>query len=186
MNFIELERKIEKATKKAFIEMFDKHKGGGIYGFSLYSDEGAMTVCPSTNTIDFLNKLDDEEKKELTYYKFEPAEWKYEMIGADEDFNEICKDLRIELEKNEYLDNDEYNEEWFLKFQKYLYQICINILKKLKDENFFRKITGKDIFLIFSVSEFEFESKKIESMITDLNDNEYRYEYLEWMKTWSE
>ena len=73
---------------------------------------------------------------------------------------------------------------WFLKFQKELYQTCINVLKKLKDEDFFKTITNKDIFLIFSVSEFG--NKKIESMITDLNDNEYRTEYLEWMKTWSE
>jgi len=186
MDFKKIEQRIEKATKKAFIEMFEKHKEEEIYSFSLYSDEGAMTVCPSTNTIDFLKNLNEKEKEELPYYKFEPAEWKYEMVGADEDFNEICKNLREELEKNEFLDNDEYNEKWFLKFQKDLYQTCINILKKLKKEDFFKKITGRDIFIIFSVSEFEFEKKKIESMITELNDNEYRIEYLEWMKTWSE
>jgi len=186
LNFIELENKIEKATKKAFIEMFEKHQDEEIYSFSLYSDEGAMTVCPSTNTIDFLDKMDKKQKEQLAYYKFEPAEWKYEMIGADKDFDEICKDLRTELENNEYLDNDEYNEEWFLKFQKTLYQTCTTILKKLKKEDFFKKIIGKDIFLVFSVSEFEFEKKKLEKMIIELNDNEYRTEYLEWMKTWSE
>ena len=186
MNFVELENKIEKATKKAFIEMYEKHKDEEIYCFSIYSDEGAMTVCPSTNTLDFLDKLDEEEKEQLAYYKFEPAEWKYEMMGADEDFNEICKDLRNELENNEYLDNEEYNEKWFLKFQKALYQTCINILKKLKDENFFKKITGKDIFLIFSVSEYEFEKEEVEIMVSNLNNKGYRTEYLEWMKTWNE
>jgi len=186
MNFEELEKKIETATRKAFIEMFEKHKDEEIYSFSLYSDEGAMTVCPSTNTIDFLNDLDEEEKQQLAYYKFEPAEWKYEMQGADENFNEISKDLRNELEKNEYLENEEYNEVWFVQFQKNLYQTCINILKKLKNESFFKKITGKDIFIIFSVSDYEFKLEEIENMITELNDNEYRTEYLKWMKTWSE
>ncbi len=100
MNFDELEKKIGKATRKAFIEIFEQNKDEEIYGFSLYSDEGAMTVCPSTNTIDFLNNLDEEERTQLPYYKFEPSEWKYEMKGADGDFNEISTILREELEKN--------------------------------------------------------------------------------------
>ena len=59
-------------------------------------------------------------------------------------------------------------------------------MKKLKNEGFFRKITGQDIFLVFSVSDFEFDRKEIESMVIKLNDNEYKSEYLNWMKTWVE
>ncbi|WP_255763293.1 DUF4303 domain-containing protein [Fulvivirga maritima] len=104
MNFEELERKIEAATKKAFIEIYDQHQDEGIYGFALYSDGGAMTVCPSANTQDFLEDLDDEEKEDLAFYKFEPAEWKYEMVGADEAFNDISKELRTELGENWFED----------------------------------------------------------------------------------
>ncbi|MXV37827.1 DUF4303 domain-containing protein [Flavobacteriaceae bacterium Ap0902] len=85
MNFQALQTKIEKATKRAFIEMFEKHADEGIYSFALYSDEGAMTVCPATNTLDFINNLSEDEREDLPYCKFEPAEWKYEMIGADDD-----------------------------------------------------------------------------------------------------
>ncbi|SFE50542.1 protein of unknown function [Chitinophaga sp. CF118] len=181
MNFDTLRQKIEEATKKAFIEMFENYGADEIYGFALYSDEGAMTVCPSTNTLKHLTTVDQDD---LTYHKFEPAEWKYEMKGADEEFNEICIQLRTELEENEFLDNHEYNEEWFLKFQSQLYKTCIGVLEKLKNEGFFNKIVGKDIFLTFTVSEYEFETKDLENIINKLNDDAYKTEYLDWMKTW--
>lgn len=175
MNFDLLKQEIEAATKKAFLEMFEKHGAEKIYGFALYSDEGAMTVCPSTNTLKHLENADQED---LAYYKFEPAEWKYEMKGADTDFNDISTKLREELDKNE--DNDE----WFEDFQMKLYETCIEILEKLKSENFFKQITGEDIFLNFTISDYEFEINDLKNTIKRLNENDYRKEYLDWMKSW--
>ncbi|WP_277115210.1 hypothetical protein [Chryseobacterium sp.] len=57
-------------------------------------------------------------------------------------------------------------------------------MEKLKNENFFTGITGKDIFLIFTVSDYEFEKKDLKDLIIRLNDNEYKSEYLNWMATW--
>lgn len=175
MNFEILQQNIEKATKKAFLEIVDTCGAGDIYAFALYSDEGAMTVCPSTNTLKHLENADQDD---LAYCKFEPAEWKYEMKGADQEFNEICDQLRAELDQNEE------DDEWFLHFQKKLYDTCIDVLEKLKNENFFKQIIGKDIFLTFTVSEYEFENNYIKDIINRLNDNEYNREYLDWMKTW--
>lgn len=185
MNFEALGQKIETATKKAFIEIFNEHKNEEIYCFALYSDEGAMTVCPSINTTYFLKNLDEEEKEELIYYKFEPAEWKYEMAGADEEFNDICTELRTELEKNNY-ENEYEDEETFIAFRNRLFKLCIKVLKKLKEEDFFKNIVGKDIFLTFKVSDFEFDKEELENIIIELNDNDYKEEYLKWMKTWGE
>lgn len=175
MNFEIVKNEIEEATKKAFLEMFEKYGADTIYGFALYSDEGAMTVCPSTNTLKHLETVDQDD---FMYYKFEPAEWKYEMQGAEKEFNEISTQLREELDKNE--DDDD----WFTDFQKQLYETCIGVLEKLKNENFFKKIIGKDIFLNFTVSDYEFEKSELEVIVTRLNDNEYKSEYLEWMETW--
>lgn len=181
MSFEILRQNIEDATKKAFIEMFENNGADEIYGFALYSDEEAMTVCPSTNTIKHLTTVDQDD---LVYHKFEPAEWKYEGIGADKEIEEICTQLRTELDENEYVDNDEYNEEWFLKFQSQLYETCIGVLEKLKNESFFKQIVGKDIFLIFTVSGYEFKVKDLKNIIERLNENDYKTEYLNWIKTW--
>ena len=143
-----------------------------------------MTVCPSTNTVDFLENLDEEEKEELTYYKFEPAEWKYEMVGAVEEFDDICTELSAELGKNNY-ENEYEDEETFVAFRNRLFKLCVKVLKKLKKENFFRNIIGKDIFLTFAVSDFEFDNDELENIIIELNDNDYKEEYLNWIKTWN-
>lgn len=177
MNFENLRERIEDATKKAFLEMFEKHGSEEIYGFASYSDGDAMTVCPSTNTLKHLTTIDQDD---LTYFKFEPAEWKYEMKGADKEFNEICSQLRDELDKND--DNDE----WFEVFQNKLYDVCITVLEKLKNENFFSQVIGQEIFLTFTVSDYEFKTKSLEKIIKRLNGNEYRNEYLSWMKTWGD
>ena len=177
MNFEILKQKIEEATKKAFIEMFEKHGADNIYGFALYSDEGAMTVCLSTNTLKHLEAADEDD---LTYCKFEPAEWKYEMQGAKKEFNGISKQLREELDKND--DDDDS----IADFQNQLYAICIAVLEKLKNENFFKQIIGQDIFLNFTVSDYEYRKSELEEIITRLNDNEYKSEYLVWLETWEE
>ena len=179
MNFTELKNKIEIAAKQAFLEMFEKHGKDEIYAFALYSDEGAMTVCPSTNTMKYLKKQD---KDDLLDYKYEPAEWKYEGLGADKLFDEIskvCYDTVSAIEENE-----ETYEEEFAKFQNQLYETCIEVLEKLKSENFFKQVAGKDILLLFTVTDYEFSKEKYEEMITRLNDNEYKNEYLDWLETW--
>jgi hypothetical protein len=180
MDFIELKSKIEIATRQAFLEMFEKHGKDKIYAFALYSDDGAMTVCPSTNT---MKHLEQQDKDDLLYQKYEPAEWKYEMKGADKLFNEIsafCYDTVSVIE-----DNEETYEEEFEKFQNHLYETCIEVLEKLKSESFFKQIVGEEILLLFTATEYEFSKEKRKEIITRLNDNEYKNEYLDWLETWN-
>ena len=177
MDFLELKNKIEIATRQAFFEMFEKHGKEEIYAFALYSDEGAMTVCPSTNTMEHLEKQD---KDQFLYFKYEPAEWKYEMQGANNLFSEISK---LCWNKVSELDDEIYERE-FEKFQNQLYETCIEVLEQLKSENFFKQIIGEDIVLLFTVTEYEFGKEKRKEIITRLNDNEYKNEYLEWLETW--
>ncbi|MBB6332832.1 hypothetical protein HNP24_003835 [Chryseobacterium sediminis] len=175
MDFEILKQQIENAAKKAFLEVYEKHGAEGVYSFALYSDEGAMTVCPAANTMKAMEMADEED---ALYYKFEPAEWTYEMEGADKEFDDICTQLRAELNKH---DDD---DQWFEGFQSKLFSTCIEVLEKLKNEDFFTKITGKDIFLIFTVSDYEFEENELKDLIVRLNDNEYKSEYLNWMAAW--
>jgi hypothetical protein len=176
-DFDSLKHKIEEATIEAFKEMVSKHKAEGIYAFALYSDDGAMTVCPATNTLKHLEKAD---KDDFAYYKFSEAEWAYEGDGANKKFEDICTIVR-----NEVLEKED-DEKWFNKFQGTLYATCIEVLINLKNKNFFKNTLGSDIFLNFEVTEYEFPNKKIKEIIASLNDNEYKNEYFEWMKSWEE
>jgi hypothetical protein len=177
MYFDGLRKEIEAAAKEAFLEMHAQHGAEKIYAFALYSDEGAMSVCPATNTLKQLKAITKDDPDQADYYKFEPAEWKYEGDGADEKFGKICKALWNELEKHD-------DEEWFLKFQQRLCGICVDVLASLKKSNFFKDIVGEDIFLMFSVTEYEFAESEVREIVVRLNDNKYRDEYLRWMKTW--
>ena len=179
-DFDELRTKVEDATRNAFKEIVEKHKEEDIYAFALYSDEGAMTVCPSSNTQLYLNSI--KYNDDLAYYKFTPFEWKYEMQGADKEFDAISKILWDFHEE----EDDDMTDEEFDDFRMRLYNICIEVLAKLKNEGFFKKVLGKDVFLTFEASEYEFESDKLKETITALNDNEYKEEYFNWMKTWGQ
>lgn len=180
MNFIELKSEIEVATRNAFLEMFKEHEKEGIYAFALYSDEGAMTVCPATNTLEHLEK---QSKDDYLLVKYEPAEWKYEGQGASELFDNICKLCFKKVSEME--ENDKIYERDFGKYQNQLYETCIEVLEKLKSENFFKQIVGKDVLLLFTATEYVFKKEKYQEIITRLNDNDYKKEYLNWLETWT-
>ncbi len=164
--------------------MCRQHGAEEIYAFALYREEGAMTVCAATNTVAFLNRLSAVEKKELPYYRFEPAEWKYETGDADAAFNEISKLSDTELSKNNFPNG--YEEEAVFKaFRDQIYSVCVAVLTKLKSEDFFKKNVGRHLFLLIWVSEYEFENQELIRIVTALSNDAYKEEYLPWMKTWT-
>ena len=173
-DFNSFKLEMEEMARAAFKYYVEKHDD--IYAFSLYSDEGAMTVCPGGNTVSF---LDENGADDYEYYKFSPEEWLYQGDGADELVGKLCNKLRDVLD--EYEDDDS----WFEWFQENLYQSCFGVLLKLKNGDFFRKTAGRDSFLIFAVTEFEMAPEKLKSMAQALNDNSYAPEYLDWVESWS-
>ncbi|OON68880.1 DUF4303 domain-containing protein [Hymenobacter sp. CRA2] len=177
LDFTALAAQITQATQAAFLEMLSQHRAEGIYAFALYSDEGAMTVCPATNT---LVHLAQQPADEAAYYKFEPAEWKYEMMGADEQFNAICYQLRAALDE---LPEDD--DAAFEAFREQLYATCVQVLDDLHRARFFQQAAGREVFLMFSVSEDDPDPAATARMISQLNDNAYRDEYLAWLRTWA-
>lgn len=178
-DFEKLASSIEDATRSAFIELVAKHKQEQIYAFALYSDEGAMTVCPSANTIEYLQT---KPERDQIYYKYEPAEWKYEAKGAEQAFSSICSMLYDEVEDEKY--EEDQDEVLFGVFQSSLYEVCIAVLDKLKREGFFKAVLGYDVFLMFSVTDYEMDKEELAAMISLLNEEPYLSEYLNWMKTW--
>jgi hypothetical protein len=174
MDIEALQRDIEAAVRAAFAEMVRLHGDEGIYAFALYSDEGAMTVCPSTNTQAHLAGQEGAD----AYARFAPAEWKYEMQGADDAFNAIST-----LAREHVFSLGEDQAEEFAAIRENLFDACVAVLEKLQREDFFLRTAGEEVFLTFTVSDYEFEPGRERDIITRLNRPRYRDEYLAWMES---
>jgi hypothetical protein len=182
-DFETLGEKIEIAARLAFITICQRHGAEGIYGFALYSDDGAMTVCAAANALEHLENADLDD---ASYYKFEPAEWKYEGSGfdeADELFADICTSVRTRVFAMEEEHEDDDSE--FTVFRSQLFETCIGVLKKLTAEGFFREVAGRDVFVVFTATEYEFPKAEMRKIAAALNSNPFKDEYLAWMKTWA-
>lgn len=141
-DFESLKVSIESAARKCFIENAKKY-GSDVCSFALVSDDGAMTVVPFTNTLSHLQTLQAESPEDKDYYEFEPNEW-LTSDGANTEFNEICKTLLAELDKG-HLD--------FAHFKNTLFESCVQVLEKLRTENFFKQKLGKDLLVLFMISD---------------------------------
>lgn len=177
-SFQDLKEKIEIATKKGFLDMIKKNDS--IYSFALYSDENCETLSVAGNTPSYLEKAKTENKEAETdhYSKYSPEEWDYTIDGARDEFNEISEILGTNFVNMQFEGNQESDA--FNEYRTSFYQICVDTLLKLKSEDFFLSNFGKEIFITFYATEFEFENSIQNQIIEALNDNEYCEEYLEW------
>ena len=177
IDFQQFVHQLAQASQAAFTELLAQHPNEQFYSFALYSDEDAMTVCPAANT---LAHLAAQPPDDLPYAKFEPAEWKYEMVGADAQFDELSRQLRARL------DEDFAEPDGFERFRQQLYTTCVDVLDTLRQQRFFDEAAGRPVFLLFSVSDSDTPAAELASLVSRLNDNEYRDEYLAWQRTWEE
>ncbi|MGI4865345.1 MAG: DUF4303 domain-containing protein [Janthinobacterium lividum] len=175
IDFQALKSQLTQAAQAAFTEVLAQHRAEGIYSFALYSDEGAMTVCPATNT---LAHLAIQVPEDLPYAKFEPAEWRYENVGAAAQFDAIGRQLRAQA-----LD-EARTDEAFEQFRQQLYATCVAVLDELRQQDFFNQAAGREVFLLFSVSDSDTPAAELAQLVKQLNDNAYRDEYLTWLASW--
>ncbi|MDM1071721.1 DUF4303 domain-containing protein [Empedobacter brevis] len=176
MDFNEFKNKLAQSTKQAFLEIYNENPSQDIYAFALCNNDSKIAIHPSANSIEHLEEVSDED--DYHYYKYEPSKWKFDYLGAKESFeeiNQICKSIA---------DEHDDDEDWFYQFQNQINQKCIEVLEELKKEDFFSKQTGKEVFLNFSVIDDDLNNEKQRKIISQLNDNHYREDYFEWMKTW--
>ena len=151
------------------------HRAEDLYSFALYSDEGALTVCPAANTLAYLAAQPPEDQ---LYAKFEPAEWAYERCGAEAQFEELSRQLRTHVLA------EDLAEEAFEQFRQQLYATCVAVLDELRELRFFDQAAGREVFLLFSVSDSDTPATKLAQLVKQLNHNAYRDEYLAWLASW--
>lgn len=165
---IELKQK----TKITFIGCTEKLDTKEISGFAIYSDTSAMTISISCNTYEHLKEMQQEEKGFDEYYKWTPGEWKYEMINAKE-FKNLC----ILLSEAHF----EVNSAAFLTHRNKIYNIAVNLLEELRNENLFKEMSS-DFVLLFGVSDFSEVKLEIE-FNKKLNSEKLASEFEKWILT---
>jgi Domain of unknown function (DUF4303) len=143
-----------------------KHKLKDVYGFALYSDEGAMTVCPAVNTLSYLKRaLKDDPNDEGTYY-FYPSKWQYEGDGATDAIEKICTRVRTAVIDSEERKDD---EKWFVWFKKNLFETCIKALENLHRKQFFARFGDKDFLVMFTISDGDVNAETEVARVARLN-----------------
>jgi hypothetical protein len=177
-DFDSLRVEIQNAARQALQEVVAEYGTEAICGFSLYSDDGAMTVCPATNTLAHLRQHQERTPEEADYYKFSPAEWALEGDGAVEAFNAICTKVRTYVMA---LDED---EDRFVAFRDQLFETCVTVLEELRKAGEFQRFGIPQIPVVFAVSDSDPQLVVECARMGRLNDPELVAEHRAWTDTW--
>lgn len=163
IDFHALRTAITDATREAFTSVQKAHPNEQFYAFALYSDDGAMTVCPASNTQEGLTRRVKHYAKytpppRIEYLRWATAEWAYEADGG-EHYTELHNAINAP---------DAHTGFGFDRFKGNLFATMVFALRDLDEEEFFGKgAERKKITLFCSVSDspsapwFEYESARV-------------------------
>lgn len=143
MDWVDLEVRVYEAAKSAFSSLKKARPNEEFYVCALYTDSGAMTICPSANSFRGLEEKISQEDEEdrsnevVQYYKWASSEWAYEAWQS-EDFEGVCKSLRESAERSD-----------FENFQSQVFLTMTNALLLLKNEGFFQSFNARQSPVLF-------------------------------------
>lgn len=177
-DFDQLETQIEAAARQAFVELASRHPSAEPCAFALYSDAGAMTVCPALCTRSFIRAKIAEEPDDWRYYQYTPAEWPHAGEGADEAFRPICRTLR------EYVFAVEDDADRFADFKRQLMATCVRVQQRLRQDFFASR--GDDFLLLATLSDDDEPADALNTRVSALNHPTVAKEFQAWTMTWSD
>jgi hypothetical protein len=166
----QFEEDLYKITKEIFTSFQAKKDSEIICGFALYSDGSASSIAASLNTRDHLDELVEENPDDKEYFRWSPAEWKYEGLESIKT-NSLSKKL---FEASGKISGEE-----FYKFRNQIFDSSVRVLKRMKEEGVFSS-TDEDFILLFSVSDFSNPASEI-AWVNALNDEALSQEFEEWI-----
>ena len=129
-DYIEFERLLSIAIKKAYKEITEKHSD--ICGFDIELLEDMSLIQAGGLTQSHLDSIDLEE--DIRFYKYSTDEWDLDE-GANDEFTELSKILELYVEEQgDIFVDDEYNfTNEALLFRRKIGEIVVKNLKELRD-----------------------------------------------------
>ncbi|WP_313712416.1 DUF4303 domain-containing protein [Pseudomonas sp.] len=175
MHWKQFEVEILNFVKRAIEDLHAARPSEHFYAFALYTDSSAMTVALAANSIEALElKLQEEDEEERDesrpYYQWATSEWKYEGWRGDL-FKKASAELRESVSRND-----------IAAFRKNLYSAMTNVLKELRQSDFFHGFVVKNPTLFVTVTDddtaelVENDSAKLLNAPNDYADFIKRYE----------
>ena len=190
-DFAELEARIIAASKAAFEDVRQAHAAEQICAFALYSDDGAMTVCPAFDLVSRRDRRVAKYPDDANAYIYSTAEWALEAFGARESFNDICTTVRTFV-----LDNLDHPYQglasWsvnlhatgFESFKQRLFETCMCALENLRVDGTFHAYPN--LLVMFAVSDDGLEPADEQRMMQRLNgDSPCVEQFRRWHETFN-
>lgn len=173
-HFEHLGQAILAAARAAFAEISERHPTDPVRAFALYTDSGAMTVCPSMAPASYFARIPQDEPDDVDYYRFSPAEWPLECEGAASAFDAICSQLRGQLEQ--------LPDGGFGAFKARLIETCVQSLEVLRRE--MHGETGDEFLWLVTVSDEDEPAPARNARVRRLNAPGVAHAFEAWSSTW--
>ncbi len=176
-DFVALEKKLERAVRRAFRDLTKAHPKETPCAFALYSDDGAMTVCPAFDLASERDARVEAHPDDAEGYTFSTPEWALEGFGADDEFEKLCT-----LVRSRVLSIEE-SAQPFGAFKAELFETCVRTLERLRADGFFDPYP--DLLVMFAVSDGNPTAKDERRMMKRLNgDSPWVARHRRWTKSW--
>lgn len=194
-DFDALEKRIIAASEEAFRDVAQKYPREEICAFALYSDDGAMTVCPAFDLASALEARvaatrGSKYPNEADVMKFYPPEWKLEAFGADKAFAQICTTVREHVmassTSRDLLETYSQRDSLpgFAAFKEALFETCLKALEQLRATHAIAR--RPEVLLLFAVSDSDVSEATERERLKRLNAHAPHLAQFEaWSKTWA-
>lgn len=181
-DFSGLADQIAAASRAALSEISARCGDDPVRAFALYTDDGAMTVCPAMATERQLHVLVDENPDEADFYRFSPTEWPMEGEGAEQAFDALCTRVRTHVMALE--GEPEEDSTAFEAFREELLETFVQVLERLRAED--PAFADPRLMLLVTVSDGDEDASVLRHRVARLNGPDVQEQFGAWTAAWEE
>ena len=175
-DFPRFERDLLDAARAALVEVSARVPDDPIRAFALYTDAGAMSVCPAMASASHFAGMAAEEPDDADYYRFTPAEWSHEGEGAAAAFDGLSRRLRMHLKH--------LPSTGFAPFKARLLDACEQCVQTLRTES--RAQAGEGFLWLVAVSDENEPATLLVPRMQRLNAPSIAQAFAAWAATWDD
>jgi hypothetical protein len=166
-----LRNELRKVAEQLYREFVEKHPKENVCGFSIYSDESAMSVSVAINTRKHLEQKIKREPDYAASFRFWTNEWAYQSLESKGlgELNTVLQEAHFAIPERQ-----------FAKHREEIFGIMVDVLDELKNERLFDGLR-EDFILLFASTDFLNLEMAI-GFARRLNSETIAREYEAWVK----